>query len=243
MLTCVCTLHHRNCESSRLHIALTRRWSQSFGRCRGGWKLGFAPPCSSRRPPTEGSVSSAAQCCTGMSIFTTDPGEWRGSRDKRQISSAVASELVLVEDYYGRPQRYCQTTGLTSKCSPNKQEAERSGPIRRAGLFGLRPSKVPLNLVFFTGDQAWAEFTAGCMNVSTGCLRLFITVYSEPNLSSTCGTVPSDRKCCISGTLIAARMPAAKKWLSSSIDHDGLNMESKQMHENLSRSGKFVLQF
>lgn len=40
---------------------------------------------------------------------------------------------------------------------------------------------------------------------------------------------------------MAALMPAAKKWPSSSIDHDGLNMESKRLRENISRSGRFVL--
>lgn len=105
------------------------------------------------------------------SIFTTDPAERRGSRDKRRISLAVASELVLVEDYYERPQRYCQMTRLMWKCSPNNQ---RLGPAPRAGHFGprLQPSKVLLNL-FFSGDQVWAEFTAGCMNVSAGSSSLF----------------------------------------------------------------------
>lgn len=75
------------------------------------------------------------------------------------------------------------------------------------------------------------------MKVCAGCLRSFITVYSEPDLSSTCdrdasGTVPSLRKCCISGSLMGALMPAAKKWPSSSIDQDGLNMERSRLHED-----------
>lgn len=107
----------------------------------------------------------------GASIFTTDPAERRGSRDKRRISLAVASELVLVEDCYERPQRYCQMTGLMWKCSPNNQ---RPGPACRAGRFGLhlQPSEVLRNL-FFSGDQGWAEFTVGCMNVSAGSSSLF----------------------------------------------------------------------
>lgn len=72
-------------------------------------QAGFAPVAGGRQ---QRAVSSTAQFCTEASIFTTDPAERRGSRDKRRISLAVASELVLVEDYSERPQRYCQVTGL-----------------------------------------------------------------------------------------------------------------------------------
>lgn len=69
------------------------------------------------------------------------------------------------------------------------------------------------------------------MTASTDCLRCFITVYLESNLSLTCNGKVSKivhlyRKCCIRESLMVVLVPAAKKMApSSSIDQDVLNIE------------------
>lgn len=83
------------------------------------------------------------------------------------------------------------------KCSPENQGGRKVGVDPTCGA--VRPrSKVPLNMLL-GGVGGGAEDTVACVRVCAGCLRSFITVYPEPDSSSTCdgdasGTVPLAQK-------------------------------------------------
>lgn len=66
----------------------------------GGWTAGFQRAALLH--------NFALEC----QYLLETPLKRRGSGDKRRISLAGASQVVPVEDYRGRPQRYRQITGL-----------------------------------------------------------------------------------------------------------------------------------